>query len=383
MDFKITEEQDQLKNSIKEFGQKVLSPGADKRDADQQFASGLWKEAGKFGIQGLPVSEEYGGSGLDPLSTAIALEGLGYGNEDGGLSFAITAHLLACTIPVWKFGSQNQKEKFLPGLCNGDRIAVNGMTEAQSGSDVFEMSTRAEKSEGGYILNGIKTFASNAPVADTAIIYAKTGENAGFTGGITAFIVDTSSDGYSKGQHFEKMGLRTCPIGEIILENVFVPDGNRLGDEGSGGFIFNHSMEWERSLLIAVHVGTMERLVDISLKYANERQAGGSHIGRFQGISHKLSEMKVMLESARLLTYKAAWSLGRSKSNGLDASIAKYYTSKTFKSLTGMALEIFGGYGYMREYNIERVLRDAVAGTIYSGTSNIQKNIIARWMGVK
>jgi L-prolyl-PCP dehydrogenase len=383
MEFELSQEQEQLYSGMKEFGAKILSPGASQRDKDQVFSRELWKKAADFGVQGLPVDPQYGGSGLDPLSMAIALEGLGYGNEDSGLSFALCAHILACTIPLMFFGSEKQKEKFLPGMCDGGLIAVNGMTEPASGSEVFQMQTTARKYNDGYLLNGTKIFATNGPEADLAIVYAKTDDSKGFHGGITAFIVEKGEKGFACGQSFEKMGLRSCTIGELVFEDVYISKENRIGEEGGGGYIFNLSMEWERSVLGAIHIGTMDRVLDQTIQYAKTRKAGENNIGSFQSVSHRIAEMKVMTEASRLLTYKAAWNLNKSRTNALNASIAKYYTSENYKQLADYALQIFGGYGYMTDYKIEKILRDAIASTIYSGTSNIQKNIISRWLGIK
>jgi alkylation response protein AidB-like acyl-CoA dehydrogenase len=382
MDFSLTEDQKILRKEIIRFAQKELNEGIRDRDHGQIFPHELWLKCGEMGLQGLPIPEEYGGSGQDPLSTAIALEALGYGCHDGGLVFALSAHILACAVPIWKFGSEEQKNRYLPNFCNGTMIAVNAMSEPNSGSDAFSMSTRAVPDGDGYRINGTKTFVSNGPVGDLALVFAITDPDKGYHGGITAFLVEKESPGFQAGQKFEKMGLRTSLIGELVLEDVYIPADAILGGLGGGSAIFIHAMDWERICLFAGHLGTMERLLEASIQYARTRVQFGQPIGKFQAISHKIADMKVQLEAARLLIHKAAWRLAKAKNASLDASIAKLYVSESLIKTTLNTIQIFGGYGYMEEYEVERALRDAVASTIYSGTSEMQKNIIARWLGL-
>lgn len=382
MEFALSPQQTELYNSIVQFAKKELSPGAGDRDRNRTFSKELWLRCGEFGLQGLPVPAEYGGSRLDALSTAIALEALGYGSSDGGLNFSICAHLLSCVVPIWKHGTESQKKKYLPGLCNGTLIAVNGMTEPAGGSDAFNMQTTATRSGNDFIINGTKTFSSNGPVADIAIVYAATDKTKGFQGGLTAFIIHKSASGFAAGQSFEKMGLRSATMSDLVLDNVTVSEDAVLGGVGGGGPIFSESMDWERSCLVACHVGTMQRQLEETVSYAKTRKSGDQPIGKFQSVSHKIADMKVQLEGARLLAYKAAWQLDNGKAAGLDAAMAKLFGSEAFKSTALDALQIMGGYGYMNDFPAERILRDAIASTIYSGTSEIQRNIIARWLGL-
>ncbi len=382
MDFNLSEEQQSLREEIIRFARKELNEGVIERDRAQYFPHDLWMKCGEMGLQGLPVPVEYGGSGLDPLTTAIAMEALGYGCEDGGLTFAIAAHLLACVVPVWKHGSEAQKKRYLPGLCNGGLIAVNGITEAASGSDVFSMATTAMATDTGYMLNGSKTFSSNGPVADLALIYASTDAEKGYRGGISAFLVEKNTPGYRSGQRFEKMGLRTCSIGELVLEDVQVPADAMLGEIGTAAVIFAESMAWERICLVACHVGTMERLLEQAINYARTRKTGGQPIGKMQAISHRIADMKIRLEATRLLVYRAASRLGDSWEIDLDAAIAKIHASEALVKTAMDTMQILGGYGFMVDYGVERVLRDAMASTIYSGTSEVQRNIIGRWLGL-
>lgn len=382
MEFSYTPEQEELRQQISNFSRKELNKNVIQRDHEQSFPDDLWRKCGEMGFQGLPIDEKYGGLGLDPLSTAIALESLSYGCSDGGLIFAICAHLLACVIPIWKYGSEEQKQKYLPGLCNGTLIAVNGMTEPSSGSDAFSMSTVAVPDGEGFRITGRKTFSSNGPVADLALLYAVTDREKGYYGGISAFIIEKDTPGFSKGQEFDKMGLRTCKIGELVLDDVRVSKDSVVGGTGAGATIFSVSMDWERICIAACHVGTMQRILEKSIEYARTREAGGKKIGTFQATSHKIVDMKIKMDAARLLVYRAASQLDKVRNTTMDASIVKVFASEALIQNAIAAVQIFGGYGFMTEYEMERVLRDAMASTIYSGTSEIQRNIIARWLGL-
>jgi alkylation response protein AidB-like acyl-CoA dehydrogenase len=382
MDFSLTEEQRIMRDEIGRFARAKLNDGMVERDRGQVFRRELWQACGEMGLTGLPVPEEYGGVGLDSLSTAIALEAFGYACEDSGLVFSICAHLLSCVVPIWKFGTEEQKKRYLPGLCDGTLIAANAMTEPESGSDAFALRTRAEPNGDGFRINGTKILISNAPVADVALVFAMTDPEKGYHGGITAFVVDSDTPGFRAAQSFEKMGLRTSPIGELVFEDMRVPASAVLGGVGAGAQLFVHSMEWERTCLFASHVGTMERLLEKSIDYARSRKQSGQIISKFQAVSHKIVDMKVQLEGARLLVYRAAWNLERSRGVSLDASIAKLFVSESLVRTALDTVQVFGGYGFLTEYEVERALRDAVGSRLYSGTSEIQKNIIAGWLGL-
>jgi L-prolyl-PCP dehydrogenase len=382
MDFSLSEEQKILRVNIVRFAREVLNPGATERDRDQTFSPELWKKCAEIGIQGLPVPEEYGGSGFDPLSCAMALESLGYGCKDGGLVFSLCAHLLSCVVPLWKHGSERQKQRYLPGLCDGTLIGVHAMTEPDSGSDAFALRTRAEADGQGFHITGTKTFISNGPIADVVIVFAVTDPQKGYHGGITAFLVERGAKGFSAGAKFEKMGLRSSPIGELVFDGVHVPNEAVLGGVGAGSAIFTASMDWERICLFASHVGAMERLLETSVAYARTRSQFGQSIGKFQAVSHRLADLKVQLEAARLLIYRAAWRLEHARNASLDASVAKLFASESLVEAALSAVQVHGGYGFMTEYEVERALRDAVSSTLYSGTSEMQRNIIARWLGL-
>jgi alkylation response protein AidB-like acyl-CoA dehydrogenase len=381
MDFRLSEEQRQLRDEIIRFSQQELNDDLLQRDADGSFSPESWKKCAQLGIQGLPLPEEYGGGGLDPLSVMVALEALGYGCRDNGLIFSLNAQMWSCEIPILTFGSAEQKERYLPGLCDGSIIGVQAMTEPGSGSDAFAMRSRAVRQNGHYVLNGAKTFITNAPIADVFVVFAKTDPDRGFAG-ISAFLVDRDAPGISVGRPFHKMGLRTSPMSEVILDGCEIPEANLLGPPGAGMSIFSTSMDWERAFILGAAVGTMERQLERSIAYAREREQFGQPIGRFQAVSHKIVEMKVRLETARLLLYRLGWLKSQGKTSPLESALAKLYVSQCLVDSSLEALQIHGGYGYMAEFELERDVRDAVGSRLYSGTSEIQRNIVARYLGL-
>jgi alkylation response protein AidB-like acyl-CoA dehydrogenase len=378
----MTSEQKTLRDEIVRFAQKELNDNLIGRDRGQTFDRDLWQKCGAMGLPGLPVPEEYGGAAADGLTTAIALEALGYGCRDSGLVFSICAHLLSCVVPLWKHGSDAQKRKWLPGLCDGSLVGVHAMTEPESGSDAYTMHTKATKHGDCWRINGTKTFITNGPVADLVIVFAMTDVEKGFHGGITAFLVGKDAPGFRTSQKIEKMGLRTSPFAELVFEDVEVGPDAVLGKPGAGAQQFQNSMDWERVCLFASHVGTMERLTEQSIEYARTRRQFGQPVGKFQAIQHKVADMKIRLEASRLLVRRAAAMLDKSKMVSLDAAVAKVFTSEALVQTSLDALQIHGGYGYCTEYEIERAVRDAIGSTIYSGTSEMQRQIIARWVGL-
>lgn len=382
MDFNLTDDQRIFRTEIVRFARKELNSGAIERDRDQEFPHDLWLKCGEMGLQGLPVPEADGGIGLDPLSTALALEALGYGCEDGGLAFSICAHLLACVVPIANHASEEQKQKYLPHLCDGTMIAVNAMSEPGSGSDAYAMKTRAVPDGDGYRINGTKIWSTNGPVADLAVVYAVTDAEKGYYGGISIFLVEKGTPGFAPGQKFEKMGLRTSPIGEIVLDDVWVPASAMLGSEGAGTLIFTQSMEWERVCIGAMHCGTMQRLMEKAIKYARTREAFDQKISKYQAVSHKITDMKIRLEAAKLLAYKAATRLDQARDVAIDASMTKIFISEALLQTALDTVQIFGGNGFTTDYEVERTLRDAVGGKIYSGTNEVQRNILAKWLGL-
>ncbi len=381
MDFSFDEAALELRKGAVEFARAHLVEGVATRDHVETFSRPLWTACAEFGILGLPFSRDDGGSGADLLTTMLVMEGLGYGGRDNGLLFAINAQMWAVQHPLATFGAPVQKDRWLGRLIRGEIIGAHGMTEADSGSDALRMRTRAERCAGGYMLDGVKTFVTNAPIADVAVVFAVTDPSRG-SFGISAFIVEKGMPGLSVGKSISKMGLRTSPMGEIVLENCFVPEENRLGREGQGGILFQGSMEWERACILGVAVGAMERQLETCVEYARTRHQFDKPIGQFQAVSHRLVDMKVRLETARLLLYKVAWLKKMGKPAAMEAAMAKLHLSEVFVLSSLDAIRIHGGAGYTTEFEVERDLRDAVGGTIYSGTSDIQRNIIARFLGV-
>ena len=381
MDFSWSKEQLEFKQAVIDFAQKELNKGLIEHDRQGQLARENWRKCAQFGILGLPFPEEYGGIEADVLTTMLTMEGLGYGCRDNGLIFAMNAQMWSVQMPIYLHGSEAQKARYLPALASGDIIGAHGMSEPDAGSDAYSLRTRAERRDGGYVLNGTKMFVTNAPVADMAVVFATTDPSRKMWG-ITAFVVDMGTPGFSVSRDIEKMGLRTSPMGELIFEDCFIPEENRLGPEGAGARIFNGSMEWERSCILGSHIGAMERQLEECVRYAREREQYGQPIGKFQSVANRIVDMKVRLETARLLLYKVAWLKKQGKAASMEAAMAKLYLSEAFVQSGLDAVATLGGYGYMTEFEVERDLRDAIGGTIYSGTSDIQRNIIAQLLGL-
>jgi len=381
MDFTFTEEQVRFKESVVKFSLRELNDGVTERDKKGEFFREGWRKCADFGILGLPVPKEYGGLEADIVTCAVLMQGLGYACRDSGLLFVMGSHIWTCEIPILHFGTKEQKEKFLPRLCKGEIIGGHAITEPDSGSDAFGLKTTAVKDGDRYILNGSKMFISNAPIADILLIFARTDKAKGF-GGISAFIVEKGFPGFSVGKPLEKMGLKTAPIGEVILQDCLVPVENRLGKEGMASAIFNSEMDWERCCLFATQLGVMEYQVETCVKYAKERPQFGKPIGKYQSISHKIADMKMRIELGSLILYKVAWMKAQGKKAPIESAIAKVYVSESYVKSSLDAIQIHGGYGYMTEFGLEKDLRDSIAGKIYSGTSEIQRNIIASWLGL-
>jgi alkylation response protein AidB-like acyl-CoA dehydrogenase len=381
MDFSFTTDQLALKDSVMEFARRQLNKSIRRDDASGTFPSASWKACARFGIQGLPISKEYGGSGADIMTTVLVMEALGYSCRDNGLIFSLNAQMWSLELPLLEFGTSAQKSAYLPGLASGDLIGVHAMTEAESGSDAFSLRTKAERKGSKYVLNGSKLYITNAPVSDVILVFATLNPGSGF-GGVSAFLVEKDTPGFSLSPPFEKMGLRTSPMGEVVLNECEVPESNRLGKEGAGMALFNSSMEWERSCILASAVGTMQRQIEVCTKYAASRKQFGQAIGKFQSVSSKIADMYLRLEAARLLIYKVAWLKQQGKSAIAEAAAAKVFTSEAWVQSSLDAIQIHGAFGYMTDSEIERDLRDSVAGKIYSGTSEVQRLIIARALGL-
>jgi alkylation response protein AidB-like acyl-CoA dehydrogenase len=381
LDFAWSEEQQQFRNEVIRFAKQELADDLIERDRNEEFSWDGWKKCAQFGIHGLPIPQEYGGGGADVLTTVCGLEALGYGCRDNGLIFSINAHMWSSEIPLLSFGTEAQKKKYLPKLVSGEFVGVHAITEPMSGSDAYSMRARAERKGDCYLINGSKTFITNAPVADMVIVFANLDPSKS-AAGVSAFIVDKGTPGFSISRKLHKMGLRTSPMAELALVDVEVPVENLLGKEGGGPAIFTASMEWERICIMAAKLGAMQRLLETCTKYARERQQFGKAIASFTAIANKSAQMDMRLEASRLLLYRAAWLKSQGKHPLREASIAKLFIADAYVQTSLDAIQIHGGYGYMTEYQIERELRDAISGKIYSGTSEIQEKIVAGFHGV-
>lgn len=381
IEFELTDEQRMLRETVIEFAKRELDDDVMRHDREGRFSREAWRKCAELGLQGLPVPTEYGGSGADPVTVVVALEALGYACRDNGLIFSLNAQMWSCETPIVKFGSETQKRRYLPALCDGSIIAGHGMSEPESGSDAFSLSTTAEKRGAAYVLTGSKTFVTNGPESDVFVVFATTDRSKGFAG-LCAFLVDRDTPGLTVGAPLSKMGLRTSPMSEIFLDGCAVPEEQLLGKPGAGMAMFNASMLWERSLILASTLGTMQRQLERCIDHARERKQFGQPIGSFQAVSHRIVDMKLRLETARLLLYRLGWLLARGESAALESALTKLYLSECFLQSSLDALQIHGGYGYMTEYELEREVRDAVASRIYSGTSDIQHNIAAGYLGL-
>jgi alkylation response protein AidB-like acyl-CoA dehydrogenase len=382
MEFSWSAEQIAFEKKVIEFASENLGTGIVDRDRDGRFSRDDWSRCARFGIQSYPVPAEYSGRDeVDFMTAMLAMEGMGYGCPDNGLTFALNAQMWTVQLPIVHFGTDEQKRKYLPGLCDGTLIGAHALTEPDSGSDVFSMSTTAERRDGGYVLNGTKKFITLGPLADVALVFATVDPDKG-RWGVTAFLVDRDAPGLTVGPVRDKMGLRTVPFGELSFDDCFVPEANRVGPEGSGVSLSTSSLEWERCCILASQLGAMERQLEESIRYARERRQFGKPIGKFQSVANRLVDMKLRLETSRLLLYKAAWLKQSGKSAMLEAALLKLHLSESFVESSLDAIRVHGGVGYMSETGIERDLRDAVGGVIYAGTSDIQRNIVAGLLGL-
>lgn len=382
MDFAWSDEQKQLREAVSELARKELNEGLRERDKAGTFHRAGWDQLAAFGVHGLPIPTEYGGMGLDALTTVGVLEALGYGCRDNGLVFSTNAHMWTVELPLLDFGTEDQKDRYLRKLVSGEWIGGNAMSEPDSGSDAYSLSTRADKRGDRYVLNGSKSWVTNGPVADLVLVFA-TVDPAKGARGVTGFLVETGSRGFGVGARLDKMGLKTSPMCELFLDDCEVPEENRLGKEGAGTNLFTHSMTWERSCILASAVGSMQRLLETSIAYSRERKQFGKPIGNFQLVANRIVDMKLRLETARGLLYQTAWLRTQGRSIFLEAALAKLHISESWVRCAEDALQLHGGYGYMEEAEIERELRDAIGSRIYSGTSEIQRMIIASLLGLR
>ncbi|MFJ7141451.1 L-prolyl-[peptidyl-carrier protein] dehydrogenase [Pseudomonas protegens] len=342
------------------------------------FTARQWAICGEAGLLGLSIPREYGGQGLGALSTAIAMHAFGLGCTDMGLVFAAAAHQFACAMPIVEFATPETKRDVLPKLASGEFIGSNAITEPEAGSDSSNLKSRAwPQADGSYRLDGHKSFAGNAPIADIFVTYATTQPEYGALG-VSGFIVHRSSAGLRVSEPLDKVCLRSCPAGEVFFDGCSVPEVNRLGEEGQGRQVFQSSMGWERACLFAAFLGMMERQLEQTIEHARTRRQFGKPIGDNQAVSHRIAQMKLRLESARLLLFRACWGMDQGDPGQLNIALSKLAISEGALASSIDAVRIFGGRGCLESFGIEAMLRDSIGTTIFSGTSDMQHEIIAR-----
>ncbi len=381
MEFSLTDEQRMFYDEVYKFTlNELVLPTEEyyEYDHNQKFIWKNWKKMAEYGLLGLPFPEEYGGSGASALTTCLAMEAAGRAGLDAGTLLAWGAHTILCGVPIWKLGTEEQKRKYLPGICSGETIGGFGLTEPDAGSDAASVRTFAKKVDGGWVLNGTKMFITNGPIGSVFVVIARTDkEKKAF--GISAFIVEKDFEGFSVGKELDKLGNRTSTTSELIFEDCFVPKENLLGPENMGFVIVAKLiLGWERSCLIAPAVGGIGAGMEVAAKYAQQRRQFKRPIAEFQAIQHKLADMKVAYEAGRQLIYRVATMLDQEEESLLDAAIAKEFITRASIKSAAETVQIHGGYGYMREYLVERGIRDSKLASIGGGTSEIQLSIIAR-----
>ena len=379
MNFDISPEQEALYQGARQLGAREVAPSVLARDKSGAWDPRIWQKMAEGGLIGAPIPEEYGGAGLSCLDTCLVKEGFTYGGNDGGVSLAWGASTILCAVPIWKLGSQAQKQKYLPKMCSGEWIGAFCLSEPGSGSDAAGMTTRAVKQGDRYILNGTKMWITNGPIANHFVVTAVT-EPGAKAFGISTFIVDKDTVGCQVGQHIDKMGVRTSLTSEIVFEDCEVPAENMLGEINTG---FTGTVKtifgWERSCLLAPTLGGQRSNYERCVQYAKERVQFGKPIAKFKAVRHMIADMKIRYEIGRNLLHRVASQLDAGEDPPLvDAAIAKVYLSESSQQTARDAIQIHGGNGFTTEFHVERALRDSLLGTIGGGTSEIQRSIIAR-----
>lgn len=382
MDFALTEEQEMIRDAAREFAQKEIAPVAAAFDASGEFPRQTIKMAGELGFMGIEIPEEFGGSALDTISYAIVVEEISAADAAHGTIVSVNNSLFG--VPLLEFGTQEQKEKFLRPVASGNVNGAYALTEPQSGSDAAAMLTRAELSADGshYVINGKKAWITSGSVAKYIVLFTNTVNGAGKSPSVSAFVIDTDEPGFRRGKTEPKLGIRASATCEIEFDNYKCPVENRLGEEGQGFRIALTVLDTGRIGIAAQALGIAQAAYDAAVIYSRERKAFGSQIGSFQTIQNKIADMKMRIEAARLLTWKAAWAKNKCRAAGtkntLNGSLAKLYASETAMFVTHQALQIHGGMGYSKELPLERYFRDAKITEIYEGTSEIQRIVIGR-----
>jgi alkylation response protein AidB-like acyl-CoA dehydrogenase len=380
MRFELDEAQRALYERFRRLGEAGLSADVVDRDKVSRFSHADWEHCAEHGVQGLLLPTEYGGGGHSAVEYVSAMEGLGHGCPDNGLLMSLGAHILAVEVPILAFGDEDQRVRYLPRLAAGTAIGANAMTEPGTGSDALALTTTAERAAGGYRLTGRKCYVTNAPVADVFVVYATVDPELGFTG-VTAFLVERDDGGLSVVEGEEKLGLRTAPWGVLELDGCFVPNSRVLGAVKQGAAVFARSMAWERALLMAPWLGVLRRETAECVGYSRRRRQFGKHIGHFQSVSHRLVDLHLREELCRMVTYRAAHAL-TTEDAGYLPEMSKLYTSEAVVEAFTAAGQIYGALGYTAGSRVERNLRDAIGMTISSGTSDLQRKIIAGRLGL-
>jgi alkylation response protein AidB-like acyl-CoA dehydrogenase len=379
--FITTAEQDQLYEEARDFASRHVNPESNGRRQAPYFSRREWQLCGEAGLLGACVPQAYGGRGRDALAVARMVEGFARGCTDTGLVFSACAHLFACAMPVAEHGSEELKRRVLPRLASGEWVGANAITEPDAGSDVYSLASRAVHDGTRYRLTGTKSFVTNGPVADCFLVYASTEPAHGYLG-ISAFVVHRDAPGLSRGEHFGKLGLTGAPVCELRLEDCLVDESNRVGPEGAGAAIFRSSMEWERACLFAQYLGVMDRQLEQVVAFAKSRRQFGRPLGRHQAVAHRAAEMKLRLDAGRLLLHRACWMKAEGLESTLEVSLAKLAISEAAVRSGLDAIQIFGALGIKTDTGIASALCDAIPGTIFSGTSEIQRDLIARGLGL-
>ena len=359
----------------------ALSADHVEQDAEAVFPWDKWKLVQESGILRLLFAEQWGGLGESLLTTMFVLEGLGQGCRNGGLNFCVSTHIVSTGVPIERFGSAYLKQKYLPRICSGDAIGAHAITESTGGSDALAMQTTATREGDEFVLQGSKEFVSNGPIADLFVVYARTHPSGGPLG-ITAFLVERGTPGFTVGESVAKMGLKTSPFSSLVFDDCRIPASHVIGQVGTGFLVLDYVMKREILCSFIITTGQMQAQLDRCIDYATTRTQFGKKIGSFQAIANKIVDMKIRLESSRKWLYDAAVRLAEGENVTIDIAIGKLVTSEGYVASSLDAIQIFGGKGYMTQFGAEQDLRNAVAGTIYSGTSEIQYNRIASMLGL-
>ena len=377
MDFKLSEEHEMIRKMVRDFAQKEVAPTAAQRDEDETFDMDIFHKMAELGLTGIPWPEEYGGIGSDFLAYVIAVEELSRVCASTGV--VLSAHTSLAGWPLFKYGNEEQKQKYLRPLAEGSKMGAYCLTEAGSGSDAGGMKTTAKLDGDDYVLNGSKIFITNGGIADTYIVFAVTDPESKHKG-TSAFIVESTFEGFSVGKKEKKMGIRSSPTTEVVLDNCRVPKENLLGEEGDGFIIAMKTLDGGRNGIAAQAVGIAQGALDAAVDYSKERTQFGKPIVANQGISFKLADMATATEASRLLTYQAAWLESNDLPYGKASAMAKLMAGDTAMKVTTEAVQVFGGYGYTKDYPVERYMRDAKITQIYEGTQEIQRLVISRML---